>query len=576
MTSQYDLIVVGAGKHENPPRHSIRAKNTLVSGWFGLAAAKHYIQLHPYERITIIESASTCGGTWAEHRLYPGLKSNNMVGSYEYPDFPMGEAYGVKPNSHIPAATLHRYLSDYARRFGVFERVVFDTTVETIERHVGGWVVKTCCAKGSAALRTRRLILATGLTSTPNIPSYPGQETFDAPLFHAKDFRNCGAWDNSQNVVVVGGAKSAFDVAFAYAEAGVHVDLIIRPDGNGPVWLSPAFVTPLKRKMEELLHTRCLTWMSPTPWGDEDGFSLIHRLLHGTKIGRMIVRAFWQMLSSDIVEANGYDDYKYPSLAPLRPWTSAFWTGSGVSIHNYDSSFFEFVKNGTIRVHTANISLLSPRKVHLSTDEVLDADALICATGWKKRPSFNFSNWDIKIQRSVAEMTELIQAADEEILSRFPILKAQPLPRSQTKPTDPLRLYRFMVPPALWEDRSLAFAGMVSSVSTSTCASLQGLWISVYLDGKLDRTPVDDTEAVRETVLNSQWGKWRYPCGYGGEVADLAFDALPYFDLLLRDLGLESRRKTSCLAEMITPYKPWDYRSVVMEWMDAHPIKSDS
>lgn len=499
-----------------------------------------------------------------------------MIGSYEYPDFPMGEAYGVKPNSHIPAATLHRYLSDYARRFGVFERVVFNTTVETIERHVDGWVVNTSCAKGSAALGTRRLILATGLTSTPNFPSYPGQESFGGPLFHVKDFLNHGDVDKSQNVVVVGGAKSAFDVAFAYAQAGAHVDLVIRPDGNGPVWLSPAFVTPLRRKMEELLHTRCLTWMSPTPWGDEDGYSLIRRLLHGTKIGRMIVRAFWRMLSSDIIKANEYDDCKYPSLAPLKPWTSAFWTGSGVSIHNYDSGFFEFVKNGTIRVHTANISLLSPRKVHLSTGEVLDADALVCATGWKKTPSFSFSNWDIKLQRSVSEMTDLTQAADAEILARFPILKSQPLLRSPPKLTDPLRLYRFMVPPALWDDRSLAFAGMVSSASTSICANLQGLWISAYLDGKLNRTPVNDTDAVREAVLSSQWGKWRYPCGYGGEVADLAFDALPYFDLLIRDLGLESRRKRSWLAETIEPYKPCDYRTVAKEWLDAHPIKSGS
>ncbi|CAG8251048.1 unnamed protein product [Penicillium salamii] len=557
MIEQYDLIVVGAG-------------------WFGLAAARHYIQLHPYERIAVIEAASSCGGTWAKHRLYPGLKSNNMAGSYEYPDFHMSEAYGVKPDSHIPAATLHRYLTDYARHFGVFERVIFNTVVGTIERCVASWVVNTSSEAGTAALRTKRLILATGLTSTPNMPSYPGQDSFNAPFFHAKDFQEHSSFDSSKEIVVVGGAKSAFDVAFAYAQARVRVNLVIRPEGNGPVWLSPAFVTPLKRKMEELLHTRCLTWMSPTPWGDEDGFPLVRKVLHGTKIGRFIVQAFWRMLSSDIVKANGYDDRNHPSLAALKPWTSAFWTGSGVSIHNYDSNFFNFVKDGTIQVHTANIALLSPKKVHLSTGRVLNADALICATGWKKTPSFKFSNWDLNLQRSEAEMTELLNSADAEILTRFPILNSQPLLRSQAKKTNPLMLYRFMIPPSLWEDRSLAFAGMVSSVSTSTCASLQGLWISAYFDGKLNRAPVDDDDAVREAVLNSQWGKWRYPCGYGGEVADLAFDALPYCDLLMQDLGLEPRRKASFMAEMVEPYKPWDYRQAVDEWMSAHQSKNGS
>lgn len=454
----------------------------IFLGWFGLAAAKHYIQLHPNDRVAVIESASSCGGTWAEHRLYPGLKSNNMVGSYEYPDFPMSEdTYGVKSNDHIPAATLHRYLTDYSRYFGVFDRVTFNTSVDTIERDTDrGWKVHTLSGKSHAVVETKRLILATGLTSSPNVPTYPGQESFDAPFFHAKDFRSqADTLKNSKNVTVIGGAKSAFDVSFGYVQAGVTVDLIIRPDGNGPVWLSPPFVTPLKKKMEELLHTRCLTWFSPSPWGDEDGFWLPRKFLHGTKIGQVLAHNFWHALSSDIIEMNGYDDHHYPSLAALKPWSSAFWTGSGVSIHNFHSNFFDLVKEGKVRVHTANITNLTPGRVHLSTGKSLSSDAIICATGWKKTPSFRFSNWGPKLPRSDIEIEELANGADDEILRRFPILKSQPSVRGERyKSSKPVRLYRFMVPPALWEDRTLAFAGMISSVSTSICASLQGLWIS--------------------------------------------------------------------------------------------------
>jgi cation diffusion facilitator CzcD-associated flavoprotein CzcO len=545
-------------------------------GWFGLAAAKHYIQLHPNERVVVIESASSCGGTWAEHRLYPGLKSNNMIGSYEYPDLPMSEdIYGVKPDSHIPAAVLHRYLTDYAKHFGVFERVVFNTAVDAIEKGGdGGWKIHTVSEKGPGSLQTKRLILATGLTSAPNIPTYPGQDSFGKPFFHAKDFRlQADTLNTSKKVVVVGGAKSAFDVSFAYVQAGVQVDLVIRPDGNGPVWLCPPFVTPLKRKLEELLHTRCLTWFSPTPWGDEDGFSLPRKFLHGTKIGQLLVHNFWHALSSDVIEMNGYEDHHYPSLAALKPWTSAFWTGSGVSIHNFDTSLFELVKEGKIRVHTANITNLTPGKVHLSTSNILDADAIICATGWKKTPSFQFTNWDAALPRSEVEMDKLIRSADDEIFSRFPILKSQPSLRFEAKkPSKPQRLYRFMVPPTLWEDRTLAFAGMISSVSTSICASLQGLWISAYFDGNLNRVPANQEEAIQEAVSNSQWGKWRYPCGYGGEIADFAFDALPYFDLITKDMGLKNHRKPSPMSEMTEPYKPWDYKQVVEEWLAIHPV----
>ena len=63
--------------------------------------------------MAIPEANSSIGGVWAEDRLYPGLKTDNMVGTYKYPDFQVDEAtYGVKHGDHIPRAVLHRYLTD--------------------------------------------------------------------------------------------------------------------------------------------------------------------------------------------------------------------------------------------------------------------------------------------------------------------------------------------------------------------------------------------------------------------------------------------------------------------------------
>ena len=87
----------------------------MLTGWFGLAAAKAASQLMPDQTMAIFESSETPGGTWSKHRLYPGLKSNNMIGTYEYPDFPMLESkYGVKHNTHIPGTVLNQYLTDFA------------------------------------------------------------------------------------------------------------------------------------------------------------------------------------------------------------------------------------------------------------------------------------------------------------------------------------------------------------------------------------------------------------------------------------------------------------------------------
>lgn len=99
------------------------------------------------------------------------------------------EVYGVQPGEHIPGQVLHRYLTDFAKKFGVYSRTTFNTKVETLEpTSDGGWILSTTSNGGTEKLNTKKIIVATGLTSQPNLPAYPGAETFAAPYFHAKDF----------------------------------------------------------------------------------------------------------------------------------------------------------------------------------------------------------------------------------------------------------------------------------------------------------------------------------------------------------------------------------------------------
>ncbi|KIW15883.1 hypothetical protein PV08_05933 [Exophiala spinifera] len=556
VSKSYDLVVIGAG-------------------WYGLGAAKPYIELHPTEKILILEAESSCGGTWSKDRLYPGLKSNNLWGSYEFPDFPMvEEVYGVSEGQHIPAATLHRYLTDFAKKFGIYERTRFQTRVDAVEAAANDeWLLHITDTSSSVSeiLQTKKLIVATGLTSQPNMPSYPGEENFKAPFFHAKEF--CARADlvnTCKRATVVGAGKSAFDVAYAFATDGnAQVDLIIRPAGQGPVWICPPYVTPLKRKMEELLSTRACTFMSPSPWQGEDGFSVAHSFLHKTAIGRWIVNNFWNQISSEVIEAHGYNDDR--ELFKLKPWYSAMWTGSGVGIHNYPTNFFDLVKEGKIRVHIADITKLENTTVYLSSGEEVETDVLICATGWKKiSENLKFINFNNGLPFPAAEVERLSKDADNQVREMFPGLKDQPVLRFQAKPEEPLRNYRFIVPSTAVFKRNIAYAGMVSTVVTSTFSSVQGLWISAYLDGKLKRAPKTESEVTKEILLHTQFEKWRYPCGYGASLPDFAFDSLPYVDLLVNDLGLKNHRKSSPILEVLEAYKPKDYKGLVDEWVELY------
>lgn len=541
------------------------------------------------------------GGVWAEHRLYPALKSNNMLGTYEYSDFPMEEeTFGVKPGEHIPGHVMHKYLRSYAETFDVYRRIRFQSKVESVEQTDNGrWlitIINTAPDSESKMILSKKLIVATGTTSEPFMPDLRGAESFGAPIIHLKDFKDhADTLKTAKNVVVLGGGKGGWDAAYAYASAGVHVDMIIRPSGHGPIWMAPPYVTPLKKWLEKLVTTRLLTWFSPCVWGAADGFGSVRNLLHGTTLGRWMVDAFWKVLRNDVVQLNGYDNH--PETKKLKPWTDPFWIGCGLGVLNYPTDFFDLVRTGKINVHSAEVSRLSDRTVLLSNGDTINADVVLCATGWKHTPPIRFLPDGMDIKLGLPHLSSnpdtLAARADAEILARFPRLRDQPqlsvTPTSESLPEEkgggsdvpteirPYRLYRFMVPPAFISDRSIGFVGAVMSLTTSICAQTQALWITAYLDGRLplpvassrageEEATATEDDVLWETTLHSQFGKWRFPIGYGPVVPEFVFEALPYTDLLLKDLGLESHRKNGKLAEWFEPYGPEDYRGLVAEW----------
>lgn len=534
----------------------------------------------------MFESGSSIGGVWSHERLYPGLNSNNMLGTYEYSDFPMDTAtFGVLPGEHIPGTVVHKYLEAYAERFGVYSRTRFNTQVVSAEENpkTGNWILSTrnTLTGEEAILHAKKLIVATGLTSNPHVPTFVGENDFNAPIFHTKDFRErADTLTTARHVAVLGSGKSMWDAAYAYANAGGSVDMVIRKSGRGPVWMVPPYVTPLKKWLEKLVHTRFLTWLSPCIWGDEDGYGGVRRFLHGSWLGRKFVDIFWGVLGSDAISLMEFD--KHPETKKLIPWHSAFWIGSGLSILNYPTDFFEYIRNGQVRVHVADVTRLSEKTVHLSTGEAVKADILFCATGWKSRPPINFVSSERYAELSVpycsAESETLVTQADSVILSTFPRLQDQPnVPKSAHSETDndapnqPLQLYRFIVPPSTLAKRNIAFAGMISTISTPICAQAQALWISAYFDGKLDRLPTSK-QALWITTLHSRFGRWRYPCGYGAKLPDFVFDAVPYLDMLLKDVGLQHHRKSGRIAEWTEPYGPEDYKGLTHEWANKHDV----
>ncbi|KAI9146949.1 putative dimethylaniline monooxygenase [Paramyrothecium foliicola] len=483
------------------------------------------------------------------------------------------------PSSGFPI--LHRYLSDFARHFGVPERTQLNTSVQHPKRDSNDeWDlilrVRIKGAEAEQAIHTRRLIVALCLSSQPNLPIYTGEDSFTGKKSHAKDFCRYGeTTETAKRVIIVGGGKSAYDCTHAYAAAAegdnsAHVDILIRPHGQGPVWLVSTYVTPFKRKMEELLHTRGLTWFAPSAWGEEDGYAAPRAWLQKSVIGRLITSNWFATSNNEVIETHGFDHH--PELFKLKPWQPIFWTGSGVGIHNFDSNLWDLVRSGKMHVHIADVAKLDGSVVHLSNGTILaDIDVICCATGWRKDATLTYDGLEVTGLGLPSDSTEeqsRLRQADKEVLDRFPILTNQPVMRYERKPdTEPLRYYRFIVPPSRMNKRNIAFAGMVSTVIMAMFANAQALWISAYFDGKFVREAKTQEEVLKEVYLHTQFVKWRCPCGYSDSLPDFTVEAVPYVDLLLNDLGVKYHRKATEISEILEPYKPKDYESFTREWL---------
>ncbi|KAK0620523.1 hypothetical protein B0T14DRAFT_432051 [Immersiella caudata] len=590
-----DLVVIGAGIA-------------------GLSAAKGYHQLNPDKSLVVLDGSSSLGGVWAEERLYPGLRTNNMLGTYEYPDFPMDtETFGIKPGEFIPGTVMHKYLTKYAEKFDILDKIRYRSKVLTAEHQDGsdgGWILTVQSGSSETRLAARKLIMATGFTSDPFLPHFEGQEEFGMPLFHGKRFlQHADTLDSAKTVTVFGGTKSAWDAVYAYGIKGIKVNWVIRESGHGPIWIAPPYVTPLKKWLEKLVHTRMLTWFSPCVWGEADGYTAMRNFYHGTAVGRAITNTFWSILGGDVITLNKYASH--PETAKLKPWSDAMFTASSFSILNYPTDIFDLVRNGTVNVHIADITRLSPHTVHLSDGTAIETEALICSTGWKHVPPVKFLPEGIDAELGIPHAPlgpaeplftdAAVSKTDEEILARFPRLKDQPVQNENLKPllataglstTDkinpstpltPFTLYHFIAPPSsrFLQTRDIAFVGAIMSFTTTTIAHVQSVWVHAFLNDLLpasvlppvkprkgEETGKSLEEVRKETVLHARFGKWRYPAGHGSQFPDFVFDAQPYVDLLVGDLRLKVHRKGGWLAEATQPYGPEDYKEFVAEWAE--------
>ncbi len=155
------------------------------------------------------------------------------------------------------------YLEAYAEHHGLEPRLGVE--VRRAGHEDGGWRVET----PDGPVRGSHLVVATGYTDTPVVPSWPGLDGFPGPVLHSSGYRN-GRRFRGQRVLVVGIGNSGGEIAIDLVEHGARPVLSVR----SPVNIIPrellgapilAIATPLARLpprtadrlAEPILHLLC-------------------------------------------------------------------------------------------------------------------------------------------------------------------------------------------------------------------------------------------------------------------------------------------------------------------------------
>ncbi|KAL8881934.1 MAG: hypothetical protein Q9198_000967 [Flavoplaca austrocitrina] len=520
----------------------------------------------------------------------------------EFSDQPMTppteQYYGFFPGKHTTA-----YLESYVDNHiysgqTIRDRILFNSIVDCIVE-----IPQPDSAEGAhleitynttQKIRTSKVIDATGMTSQPRVPTLPGSFDFKGKTLHHKSFGQSQALllkdPSVQSICIIGGAKSAADVAYACAKSPLerNIHWIIRQDGNGPsaFFAAPA-MTERYANSNEGFYNRFLASFLPNRFGNRWGW--LKWLLQRTMPGRWYAKRLWDGFDIGLRAFHEYhrEKGKEKGFANLEYDTPIFWQNDSSGVCNHPDFLSAISKN--VHIHRRNISHLSEHSITLeacisnspekSKPLTLPVDALVYCTGWSARtnifPIHKAFDLGLPVPLEDADPQrqthwgDLEKAADAVVLSQFPNLKNPPAYRKIEPVDTPFHLYKAMAPPSD-PTHSIVFLGKLVVGNNFRVAEAQAIWSVAYLDGKISNIP-SRSQMEREIAETVAWDRRRYL--NKGELGSwFYYDVVDYADALLEQLGLSSHRKKGWRRDLLEPCFADDLKDVVGEYKRKHGL----
>ena len=228
-----------------------------------------------------------------------------------------------------------------------------------------------------------------------------------------------------------------------------------------------------------------------------------------------------------------------------------------------------------VHVYRNDVSKMKPQSIVLDDGFEVQADIILCGTGWKSDQPF-FSKEQARqlgLPHSPEEdssadadhWTSLLESADRKLLAKFPVLKSPPPFKEALAPTTTMRLYNCIAP---LEDPSIVFLGRAHLSNSFRTAEAQAIWATAYFDGNVKIPPLE--QAQREVAYMNAFSRRRYP-SHGAAGDFHFFELVWYTDKLLEQVGLKSHRK-AWWSDFVEPCLATDFKGVKDEYRSKYEI----
>ena len=169
----------------------------------------------------IIDKHPRIGDQWRSR--YDSLTLHDPVWYDHLPYLPFPENWPV----YTPKDKMGDWLEAYA---GIMELNVWtstECTAAAFDEEAQHWRITVCKNGEISVLTAAHLVMAVGNAGFPNVPAFPGADSFNGALYHSSAHKG-GAEDAGKRVVVIGSNNSAHDICAELITNGADVTMVQR------------------------------------------------------------------------------------------------------------------------------------------------------------------------------------------------------------------------------------------------------------------------------------------------------------------------------------------------------------